>query len=165
MKKRRYICLAILAVGLLASAALFLRPRQLPLEECSQICRDFADNPHVSVAFIKDLPVNDTLAVDVTTLQALDSIGWYRMMLYFGYSDEMIEDCEKTIKQLKDDNTNQFVRFYADKDDCSKRIPPNHVNCRCVIGSYKDRTFSIYHTGNTEIQDIITRNELRKLKE
>ena len=100
MKKRHYILLAIVAVGLLVCAAVALRPRQLPLEECSQLYRDYAHNPHVTVAFIKDFPVNDTLRVDVTTLQATDSTGWHSLMLYFGYTEEMIDNYYESVKRI-----------------------------------------------------------------
>ena len=164
MKKRHYILLAIVAVGLLVCAAVALRPRQLPLEECSQLYRDYAHNPHVTVAFIKDFPVNDTLRVDVTTLQATDSTGWHSLMLYFGYTEEMIDNYYESVKRMMDRPVHQFVRFTVDKNDYSKKLPLKDVNSRQVIGSYKDQTFSIYHTDNIEIKNIIAKTELKKLK-
>ena len=76
MKRRHCIALAILLAAMAVSAWLFLHPRQLPLAECSELYQRYADSPHVSVAFIRDFPVNDTLSLDVTTLTALDSTGW-----------------------------------------------------------------------------------------
>ena len=76
MNKRRVISVAVCLVVAALVLLVKYHPRTVPVEECSQIYRDYADNPHIAVAFIKDFPVNDTLRVDVTTLQATDSLGW-----------------------------------------------------------------------------------------
>ena len=76
MKKRHYISLAILLVGGLISAAVLGRPRQLPLEECSPEYLRYKDAPGIKASFVKDFPVNDTLALNVILLQATDSLGW-----------------------------------------------------------------------------------------
>lgn len=163
MNKRNIITVAVCLVAVCLVLVVKCHPRTLPIEECSQIYKDFASNPHVAVAFIKDFPVNDTLRVDVTTLRALDPAGWHSLMLYFGYTEEMIDNYYESVKRMMDRPIHQIVRFNVDKNDYSKKLPLKDVNSRQVIGSYKDQTFSIYHTDNIEIKNIIAKTELKKL--
>ena len=72
MNKRNIITVAVCLVAVCLVLVVKCHPRTLPIEECSQVYKDYADDPHVAVAFIKDFPVNDTLRVDVTTLRALE---------------------------------------------------------------------------------------------
>ena len=51
------------------------------------------DNDHINVSFIKDFPVNDSISVDVTTLDAVDSIGWATL----------IEDCNIPVANFEKD--------------------------------------------------------------
>lgn len=65
-------CLLIIGGG----AAVILWPRTVPLQECSKIYQKYANVEDVRASFIKDYKVNDTVFVDVTLLEAIDSVGW-----------------------------------------------------------------------------------------
>lgn len=164
MNKRNIITVAVCLVAVCLVLVVKYHPRTLPIEECSQVYKDYADDPHVAVAFIKDFPVNDTIRVDVTTLRALDSTGWHSLMLYFGYTEEMMENYYEFVKQMMNRPIHQFVSFYVEKNDFRNRVPLTDSNCLLVTSSYKDQTFSIYHTDNIEIKNIIAKTELKKLK-
>ena len=154
------MCLLAVALVLVVK----YRPRTVPLEECSQIYRDYADDPHVAVAFIKDFRVNDTLTVDVTTLHALDSTGWHSLMLYFGFPQEMIDYYYNNKELFDKGKKHSLVRFSVDVNDCKKKLPPSHPDSRMVIGSYKRQVFSFYHTNNSELIQVIQKQELKQLK-
>ena len=162
MKKRHYILLAIVAVGLLVCAGVALRPRQLPPEECSQLYRDYADNPHVAVAFIKDFPVNDTLRVDVTTLQASTDSAWYALLRDFGASEEFIEWYQSNKANLVNDRQNSIFLFSMDKNNPQKRLSENDPDSRLVIGSYAKRTLCVFMT-EKKIRETIIISETKKL--
>ena len=154
------MCLLAVALVLVVK----YHPRTVPLAECSQIYRDYADDPHVAVAFIKRLRVNDTLTVDVTTLHALDSTGWHSLMLYFGFPQEMI-DYYYSHKALFDkDKKHSLVRFSVDMNDVHKRLSPTHPDSRQVIGSYKEMMFNVYHTNNTETIRTLNIQKLKEIK-
>ncbi len=98
MKKHHYITLAIVLVGLAVSASFFLFPRQLSPEECSAEFLRYKDVEGIDASFVKDFPVNDTLAVDVTTLQATDSVGWETLKKDF-HAFPLPENNQKKIDQ------------------------------------------------------------------
>ena len=98
MKKHHYITLAIVLVGLAVSASFFLFPRQLSPEECSAEFLRYKDVEGIDASFVKDFPVDDTLAVDVTTLQATDSVGWETLKKDF-HAFPLPENNQKKIDQ------------------------------------------------------------------
>lgn len=98
MKKHHYITLAIVLVGLAVSASFFLFPRQLSPEECSAEFLRYKDVEGIDASFVKDFPVDDTLAVDVTTLHATDSVGWETLKKDF-HAFPLPENNQKKIDQ------------------------------------------------------------------
>ena len=57
-------------------AVVIFWPRTVPFEQCSEIYQKYANVEKVKASFIKDFKVNDTVFVDVTLLEAIDSAGW-----------------------------------------------------------------------------------------
>ncbi len=76
MKKHHLISLAVGIAALLSILAWKLWPRQLPSQQCDSIFLRYENNKHVSVAYFKDFPINDTTFVDVTTLHATTDSAW-----------------------------------------------------------------------------------------
>ena len=66
------IFLAIVLVALVVR----LWPRTIPFDQCSDVYKRYAAVDGVEATFIKDYKVNDTVFVDVTLLEATDSVGW-----------------------------------------------------------------------------------------
>ncbi len=66
------VCLLIV----LGTLTVKLWPRTVPFDQCSEIYKKYANVEKVKASFIKDFKVNDTVFVDVTLLEATDSMGW-----------------------------------------------------------------------------------------
>lgn len=66
------ICLVILGGG----AVVLLHPQVVPFDQCSEVYKRYADMDGVDATFIKDYKVNDSIRVNVTLLQATDSVSW-----------------------------------------------------------------------------------------
>ena len=163
MSKHKIIGLlaCLLAVGLLLTVK--YHPRTVPIEECSQLYRDFADNPHVAVAFIKDFHVNDTLAVDVTTLQADSDSAWYELLLDFGASEELIDMYRSEKKIYLSEGCHSGIVFYIDINNPKQRMQYNEPDSRVVIGSPTMRSLCVFMTADTKFKEIIFYNELDKV--
>ena len=76
MKRRWTITLLLLPVVVLAVLFLTRNLHTVPPDECSDIYRQYKDTPGIKASFIKDYPLDDTTTIDVTMLQAQDSIIW-----------------------------------------------------------------------------------------
>lgn len=167
MKKHKIIGLlaCLLAVGLLLMVK--YHQRTVPFEECSQIYRDYADNPHIAVAFIKDFRVgsanNDTLAVDVTTLHADSDSAWYALLLDFGTPEELFGLYKSNSQIFVGEDISSIVMFHIDKDNPRKRLPSTHPDSRLVIGSLRERSLSVFMTDDDSLKQTIGLSETKKL--
>ncbi|MBR4738507.1 MAG: hypothetical protein IK058_00725 [Bacteroidales bacterium] len=65
-------------------------PRTVPLEQCSEVYRRYADTPGVQASFIKNKQINDTLAVSMTLLTADNSDDFIQLLRDFGKTEENI---------------------------------------------------------------------------
>lgn len=83
MKKNNIISIAIFVVVVGGAAAWKYWPRVVPYAECSEVYRQWAGADGVEATFVRDYHVNDTIAVDVTLLQATDSAGWDTLFTHY----------------------------------------------------------------------------------
>lgn len=66
------VCLLILGGG----GTVLLLPQVVPFDQCSDVYKRYAKMDGVDATFIKDYKVNDSIRVNVTLLQATDSVSW-----------------------------------------------------------------------------------------
>ncbi len=114
MKRRRlHWILAVVLLSLLASAAtaavIYWR-HTVPLSQTSEVYRRYRDFPGVDAAFIRQMPINDTLRVDMTLLQARDSLAFANLLRDMGRSEENIKDMAM-LKAMYEKRGNYDVRF------------------------------------------------------
>ena len=83
MNRRWIITLLLLAAIVVVVALVVYGFHTVPSSQCSALYRHYENNPHLSVTYIKDFPIDDTLTVDVTTLRALDNEGWDTLSVAF----------------------------------------------------------------------------------
>ena len=83
MKKHWLIAVGVVLLAVSATLVWKYRPRTVPVEECSELYRRYSDSSHICASYIKDFRVNDSLTLDVTVLEALDSAGWAGLLKDF----------------------------------------------------------------------------------
>lgn len=158
MNKRRVISVAVCLVVAALVLVVKYHPRTVPIEECSQIYRDYADNPHIAVAFIKDFPVNDSISVDVTTFQATDSVGWETLKKDFR-ALQLPESTQKKIAQ----GINIVTIHLAPQTDPTLPMDTTDILKNNVIAiSRLNHTVSIFHTKTVAEQKAVKRNQHEK---
>lgn len=165
MNKRRVISVAVCLVVAALVLVVKYHPRTVPVEECSQIYRDYADNPHIAVAFIKDFPVNDTLRVDVTTLQATTDSAWCALLFDFGMPQELIELYNSDKSLFIGEDVNTITKTYIDKNNPKKHLTKANTDSRLLIMSHAKKTMSIFMTEEKNVKEKISLSEIKKLKD
>jgi len=76
-KPKQFLLPAIIFLAIvLVALAVRLWPRTVPFDQCSDLYKQYANVEGIDATFIKDYKVNDTVFVDVTLLEATDSMGW-----------------------------------------------------------------------------------------
>ncbi len=164
MNKRTCITLAIIAVGLAVCAGFFLFPRQLTPEECGALYQRYKDAEGIDASFIKDFPVNDTLTTDALLLEAATDSAWCTIMVDFGVPEEFIELYISNKDNFINDERNSICEFYRDKNNMKKFLPLDNPDSRIVIGFHAKKTMCIFMTDNPDLKDIISFNEIKKMK-
>ncbi len=97
MKRRRHtlfwvlfplLCLLVVA----ASALLTYWRHTVPLSQTSEVYRRYRDLPGIRAAYIRQMPINDTLRLDMTLFEAEDSLSFANFLRTIGKREEFIRD-------------------------------------------------------------------------
>ena len=83
MRKFGISILAVLLLALAAGWVFCCSSRTVPLEECSELYRHYAGSKGIEATFVQGYRLNDSVRVDVTFLQATDSVGWNQLQIDF----------------------------------------------------------------------------------
>ena len=156
--KRILLPLLIVVVPVAATVLWAWWPRTTPPERVSDLYRRYEHNPHLTVAYIEDFPVDDTLTVDVTTIRAIDAVGWDTLTAAF-YIPELPEFMQEKIDAGKDIIGVQLTPKTAPGQpmDTTDLLKNN------VMGiSRKNHTISIFNTDTKEQQDAVKHYNYRK---
>lgn len=158
MKKHWLIAVGIVLLAVSATLVWKYRPRTVPVEECSELYRRYSDSSHICASYIKDFRVNDSLTLDVTVLEALDSAGWdtltcrYFYVPIFGYD---LPDYER-----KDMETARL----APRVDISLPTDTVFENNVLLILSNEKRSLFVFHTGSRDEIATIMMMRFKSLK-
>lgn len=114
-----------------------------PSNDVSDLYTRYADTPGVDASFIKDFRINDTVSVDVTLLEAVDSNGWNILVRDFAIAPL------DSVSQRKVDNGRDLISTRR----LNKNNYSNPINSRMeddVIRSvaHLSKTVSVFHTKN-----------------
>ena len=82
--------------------------------EPSDIYCRYAPMPGVDATFVKAYPVNDTLSVDVTLLQATDTAAWRQLIDDLGYKNHHIKKTDTTSEKKEYFSVVLSQRYYTD---------------------------------------------------
>ena len=143
MKRYWLITLVLCVVGVTTVLAVRYWPRIVHPGEPSGLYLRYKDNPHISAAFIKDFRVNDSLTLDVTILEARDSVGWNQLRIDFK-RPILPPEIEKYINKH-----NSFAIKQVRRDDPGKGMDKeNLANNDFLVIKNLERTFYLFHTDN-----------------
>lgn len=135
------VCLLIVGGG----AGVLLWPRTVPLGQCSEVYKTYANNPSIKASFIKDFRINDSVTVNVTLLEAVDSNGWNMLYDYFHFT--LLDSASQ-----KDIDNGMDIIYTKRMNKNDYQQPINDSTDEAVIRavSHLRKTVSIFHTKNKE---------------
>ena len=123
MKINRWIVVFLGVIAIATSVAALCRAcdRRVVESECSEVYRRYKDRDNLSVAFVKDYRIGDSIIVDVTTITAKDSAGWKWLMiatnsepLIDSLHQESIRKEQVTLSIYKCPKDHPEIHFYND---------------------------------------------------
>ncbi len=168
MKKNRkifrwgvFLLLCLLAATL--PAAIVYRCHTVSLSQCDELYRKYVDNPGIRASFIKDFPVNDTLAVDVLLLEATSDSAWCALLSDFGMPKDLIDDYLANKEAFVSEKRNSLIKVTVNKNNIKQRLPIPDPDSRLTIGSYAKRSLCIFMTEDLNIKETICSTKVKHL--
>lgn len=173
--RHRTLIITILALLLVGGAAAWkFLPHTLSYDGCSDVYRHFADMrlSGVSVTYVQDKIINDTLRLPVTLLQAESDEGWAAIDSLFGLTadrDKLLNDTtlsDELKKQLLD-NVPSFTTQCSHRETPEQKIVGGDLRPDDVtVYIFHDlRCVTIYETGIVEEEAQILFQNLKENKE
>lgn len=140
--KRFWLIIAILAViEVLVLFAVFQWRYLFPSNEVSVIYRYYEKVDGIDVTYIKGFKVNDTVFVDVTMLEAKDSLGWAILK-----QDFMLPELDSESQQFVDNNPDQVFSRELTPMHYPKGTSPDTIIHDVSTLSFCTHTFTIFHS-------------------
>ena len=143
--KHSWIIVTLCSLLIIAGACLMLMPRTVPIDQCSDVYRQYQGHEGLEVSFVKQYRVNDTTAVDVTLIHATTDSAWLSLCEEFIPADYPYEFKEPLLY-------GQAVSQWT----VSKTAPQIKVdissqnNYNLLVLSSKIKSVCIFHTENIE---------------
>jgi len=146
MKNRRLILFLVLAVVVSAMAVLLkYRHTVFHTQKENIFIEHYEGNSGIVPSFISNMRINDTLAIDATILQAVDSASWCLLRTEFRVRDLDSTNVEK-IKNDKDVFNFRIMEFYYPTFMEEDTLYKNYM----VYISHLNHTITIFHLERPE---------------
>lgn len=114
-----------------------------PSREVSEVYTKYAGTEGLNVAFFKDFRINDTISVDVTVLEALDSNGWNMLC-----KDFFIPKLDPFVQSLIDSGNDLTFTKRCNMYDYSQPVSDTSSLAVLRAVSYLKQTVSVFHIKN-----------------
>ena len=148
MKKGWPIRVLIFVAIVGGTLAIKYLPSIVPYWQCSEVYKRYAHTKGIRATYIKSFPLNDTLTVGVTLLEATTDSGWARLQEGFGiipYPPEVLAIID----------TNAVETWFAPKDDLSKPMDSILTNNDIIAVHRNGRKVAIF--------EIVTEQQINSI--
>ena len=142
-KKRFWLIIAILALVEALVCYIAIQWKYIfPSNEVSEIYARYEKVEGIDVSFVKDYKVNDTVFVDVTLLEATDSVIWTTLK-----KDFEVPNPPPDVQQFIDNGEDLIYVKVIPKSTTTDTILDSYSNNLLAI-SYLNHTLTIFHIKN-----------------
>jgi hypothetical protein len=144
-KKRFWLIIAILALVEALVCYIAIQWKYIfPSNEVSEIYARYEKVEGIDVSFVKDYKVNDTVFVDVTLLEATDSVIWTTLK-----KDFEVPNPPPDVQQFIDNGEDLIYVKVMPKSTTTDTILDSYSNNLLAISHLK-RTLTVFHIKNKE---------------
>ena len=157
-RKDNIICTAILVAGVLAALVVLYLRTTVPYWQCSEVYKRYHKVEGVRATYIKNFPLNDTLTIGVTLLEATDSAGWEVLQRDF----ELIPLPPEALAFF---DTNSVDLWLASKNDYCKGKDSIILNNDIIAVSYYRQKVSVFSIVTEKQIDAIFEHQVKSIKQ
>ena len=148
---KRWIITFLLTIAVATAVGVVVWRHMLPMRSVSDLYRRYEHADGIAASYIHNFPVNDTLRVDVTLLEATTDSAWQALCTDFALSDIV-----ETIEGL--DPSAVFSR-QVNRHDYTQVVRGDSPDAEILAISCDTKTFSIFHIHDTtEIHAVFWHN-------
>ena len=149
----------VVIVVIIVGGALLAKylPGVVPYWQCSEVYKHYHKVEGVRATYIKNFPLNDTLTIGVTLLEATDSSGWELLQRDFGITPLPPE-------VLAFLNTSAVDLWLASKDDYCKGKDSIILNNDIITMSYYRQQISVFSIVTEKQIDAILEHQVKSTK-
>lgn len=153
MKKNTLLTiLMLLAVGA-AVGTVFCR-HILPRWQVSDLYRRYEHADGIAASYIHNFPVNDTLTLDVTLLEATTDSAWQALCADFAISD--------IVETIEDIDPHAIFSRQVNRHDYAQIVRGDSPDAEILAISCDSKTFSIFHTRNAAERHAVFHHNFKK---
>ncbi len=135
-------CLALLTVYVIHNSG-----RIFPSGEVGEVYRRYCNRDDIRVEFFKDFRIDDSTAVDVTTLTAKDSAGWEALLREMNIKEGTIRKQTEAVKSGK----TALTEYYCMNNHPEQRIKVKECpDFDLVIYSFNEYVTYIFDVNTIE---------------
>ena len=157
MIRRWTITLVIICVAVVLGTVWHRCARTVPLAECSEVYRRYADTPGVNAAYIKDYRVNDSVTVCVTLLEATDSASWENLQ-----EDFKVKIPDEVLKIMNGEIPNRNIKL-APKNDYRLPMDTVFTNNDFIVTLRHNHIISIFHLESREQYNAVRNKQFDEM--
>ena len=159
MKRKDKIINILIFVAIVGGGlAIMYLHRVVPYWQCSEVYKRYHKVEGVRATYIKNFPLNDTLTVGVTLLEATDSAGWEVLQRDF----ELTPLPPEVLAFL---DTNSVDLWLASKDDYCKGKDSIILNNDIIAVSYYRQQVSVFSIVTEKQLDAIFEHQVKSIKQ
>ena len=129
----------LVAAAILAVAVAVWR-YTAPQRQVSDLYRHYEHADGIAASYIHNYPVNDTLRVDVTLLEATTNSAWQALCTDFALSD--------IVEELKEVAPSAVFSRQVSRHDYSQVVLGDSPDAEILAISCDSKTFAVFHTRN-----------------
>ena len=121
----------------------------VPYWRCSEVYKRYHKVEGVRATYIKNFPLNDTLTVGVTLLEATDSAGWEWLLQKFNITQEMqtsFKQADVDIIDWQSPRDHPEIRAVTKGDDRDTSLTDKDIEA-CAL-SFNECKICVFHTRN-----------------
>ena len=149
---KRWLTTLLLALAVAAAVGTVFWRHILPRWQVSDIYRRYEHVDGIAASYIHNYPVNDTLTLFVTLLEATTDSGWALLV-----RDFEMDELSPMLQMLIDRGENMvFSRLIP------KSRPSASAENDVLAYSYTTRTVSIFHLANDEEKHAVLYHNIKK---
>ena len=137
---KRPITTIILVLAVATAVGVVVWRHVLPMRSVSDLYRHYEHADGIAASYIHNFPVNDTLTLDVTLLEATTDSAWQALCADFAISD--------IVETIEDIDPHAIFSRQVNRHDYAQIVRGDSPDAEILAISYDSKTLSIFHTSN-----------------